>query len=132
MRCTKSILGVSDDKPNEHITSSSNPKIYGALTSNFIAKLSTPLGNFAAGFFIQGFVKVDGNTHNVDMKASIENNLVSISGLQEGNEFIKIVPGPGHIEIRGFASQLSLEIRLFPLYGFTSYEWSFNPLLKNF
>ena len=132
MRCTKSILGVSDVTSNEVITSNTNPRIYGALTNNFIGKLATPLGNFAAGFFIQGFVKIDGNIHNVDMKASIENNSVSISGFQEGNEFIKLVPGPGHIEIRVFASQISLEIRLFPLYGFTSYEWSFNPLLKNF
>ena len=132
MRCTKSILGVSDVKTNEAITSNTNLKLYGALSNNFIAKLATPLGNFAAGFFINGFVKVDGNIHNVDMKASIENNVVSISGFQEGNEFIKLVPGPGHIEIGGFVSQISLEIRLFPLYGFTNYEWSFNPLLKNF
>ena len=118
MRCTKSILGLSDTKSNEAITSNTNLKLYGALTNNFIAKLATPLGNFAAGFFIQGFVKVDGNIHNVEMKAIIENNLVSISGFQEGDGFIKIVPGPGHLEIRGFASQVSLEIRLFPLSGF--------------
>ena len=132
MRCTKSILGVSDVKPNESNSTNSNLKLYGALTSNFVAKLATPLGNFAAGFFIHGFVKVHGNIQNIDMKASVENNVVSISGLQEGNDFIKLVPGPGHIEIRGFASQISLEIRLFPIYGFTSYKWSFNPLLKIF
>ncbi len=131
MRCTKSILGVVESTKHT-LVSSSSMRLYGSLSTNtFICKLAAPLTNYDIGFIIQGFIKVNNEKYNIDLKASIENNLVSMSGNQEGMDFIKLFPGPGYIEIRGFVEHLSLEIRIFPMYGFISYEWSTNPILKS-
>lgn len=131
MRCTKSILGLpetSNDKPE---IKSSNLKLFGSLSANnFICKMTTPLANYSICFIIQGFAKVDENVFDINVKASVENNIVNISGMQEGSDYLRIHPGAGYIEFKGFAQQVSLEIRYFPFYGFQKYEWSTNPILK--